>query len=224
MNPIVENRSSPAPDLRRAGSSGFLLQWLLPVQVVADAKGMVGSIIGLVTLLLALVLGLLVWTSYGVYTDQNAEFAVARAGDPAARFRARAIWAGSACTDATSCERRSCARATGSGAARRAASRLTRRRAPICRNIAALLWRPQAGRRSAERAHRDREADFHSGHPDDLADEPTIGQSGAEAAPVRGRRMVGAAVLELWIARARSTRSASPPWRLARSRSRARSS
>ena len=32
-----------------------------------------GSIIGLVTLLLALVLGLLVWTSYGVYTNQNAE-------------------------------------------------------------------------------------------------------------------------------------------------------
>ena len=39
----------------------------------ADAKGTIGSIIGLVTLLLALVLGLLVWTSYGVYTNQNAE-------------------------------------------------------------------------------------------------------------------------------------------------------
>ena len=34
---------------------------------------MLGSIIGLVTMLLALVLGLLVWTSYGVYTNQNAE-------------------------------------------------------------------------------------------------------------------------------------------------------
>jgi hypothetical protein len=45
----------------------------LPVQHVADAKGMIGSIIGLVTLLLALVLGLLVWTSYGVYTNQNTE-------------------------------------------------------------------------------------------------------------------------------------------------------
>jgi len=54
-----------------SGVVGFLLQWLLPLQVVADAKGMVGSIIGLVTLLLALVLGLLVWTSYGVYTNQN---------------------------------------------------------------------------------------------------------------------------------------------------------
>jgi hypothetical protein len=55
-----------------SGLVGFLLQWLLPVQYVADAKGMIGSIIGLVTLLLALVLGLLVWTSYGVYTNQNA--------------------------------------------------------------------------------------------------------------------------------------------------------
>lgn len=54
-----------------SGLLGFLLQWLLPTQHVADAKGMIGSIIGLVTLLLALVLGLLVWTSYGVYTNQN---------------------------------------------------------------------------------------------------------------------------------------------------------
>jgi hypothetical protein len=56
-----------------SGLLGFLLQWLLPVQVVSDGRGMIGSIIGLVTLLLALVLGLLAWTSYGVYTNQNAE-------------------------------------------------------------------------------------------------------------------------------------------------------
>jgi hypothetical protein len=52
---------------------GFLVQRLLPVQYLTDAKGMVGSITGLVILLLALVLGLLVWTSYGVYTTQNTE-------------------------------------------------------------------------------------------------------------------------------------------------------
>jgi hypothetical protein len=46
---------------------------LLPAQHVDDAKGMVGSIGGLVTLLLALVLGLLVWASYGVYTNQSTE-------------------------------------------------------------------------------------------------------------------------------------------------------
>jgi hypothetical protein len=56
-----------------SGLLGFFFQWLLPVQYIADAKGMIGSIIGLVTLLLALVLGLLVWTSYGVYTNQNTE-------------------------------------------------------------------------------------------------------------------------------------------------------
>ena len=56
-----------------SGLLGFFLQWLLPVQYVADTKGVVGSIIGLVTLLLALVLGLLVWSSYGVYANQNTE-------------------------------------------------------------------------------------------------------------------------------------------------------
>jgi hypothetical protein len=56
-----------------SGLLGFFLQWLLPIQDVADANGMIASIIALVTLLLALVLGLLVWTSYGVYTSQNAE-------------------------------------------------------------------------------------------------------------------------------------------------------
>jgi hypothetical protein len=56
-----------------SGLLGFLLQWLLPVQYVADAKGMIGSIIGLVSLLLALVLGLLIWASYGVYSYQNTE-------------------------------------------------------------------------------------------------------------------------------------------------------
>jgi len=52
---------------------GFFLQWLLPVSVVKDAKDMVSSITGLIILLLALVLGLLVWTSYGVYTAQSAQ-------------------------------------------------------------------------------------------------------------------------------------------------------
>jgi hypothetical protein len=56
-----------------SGLVGFLLPRLLPAQYVDDSKGMVGSIGGLVTLLLALVLGLLVWASYGVYTNQNTE-------------------------------------------------------------------------------------------------------------------------------------------------------
>ena len=48
-----------------SGLLGFFVQWLLPAQHFADKNGVNGSIIGLVTLLLALVLGLLVWMSYG---------------------------------------------------------------------------------------------------------------------------------------------------------------
>ena len=72
MNPM--SRTIVVAALTFAGGLvGFLLQLLLPVQAVTEAKGMVGSITGLVILLLALVLGLLVWTSYGVYTTQTAE-------------------------------------------------------------------------------------------------------------------------------------------------------
>jgi hypothetical protein len=56
-----------------SGLFGFVLQWLLPVQDVAGAKEIICSIIGFVTLLLALVLGLLIWTTYGAYTNQNTE-------------------------------------------------------------------------------------------------------------------------------------------------------
>jgi hypothetical protein len=52
---------------------GMLLQWLVPAQVLTDARGSVGAMVGLVTLLLALVLGLLVFTAFSVYTTQQAE-------------------------------------------------------------------------------------------------------------------------------------------------------
>ena len=52
---------------------GVLLQHFLPSQHLSDAKGAITTIQGLVTLLLALVLGLLVWTSYGVYSQQQSE-------------------------------------------------------------------------------------------------------------------------------------------------------
>jgi hypothetical protein len=50
-----------------------LLQHSLPTQHLADAKSAITTIQGLVGLLLALVLGLLVWTSYGVYSQQQSE-------------------------------------------------------------------------------------------------------------------------------------------------------
>jgi hypothetical protein len=78
---------------------GVLLQHLLPAQHVADAKSAITTIQGLVGLLLALVLGLLVWTSYGVYSQQRSEaqtlgsqilqldLALERFGPPADRGR-----------------------------------------------------------------------------------------------------------------------------------------
>jgi hypothetical protein len=56
-----------------SGLAGFLLQGILPAQLVADGKSMVALVAGLVALLLALVLGLVIWSSYGVYSTQVAE-------------------------------------------------------------------------------------------------------------------------------------------------------
>jgi hypothetical protein len=50
-----------------------LLQWFVPVQHLSDAKGVITAVQGLVTSLLAIVLGLLIWTSHGVYAEQQSE-------------------------------------------------------------------------------------------------------------------------------------------------------
>ena len=52
---------------------GMALQLIVPAQVLTDSKGTVGAMVGLITLLLALVLGLLVYTAFTVYTTQQAE-------------------------------------------------------------------------------------------------------------------------------------------------------
>ncbi len=52
---------------------GMLLHLIVPSQVLTDSKGTVGAMVGLVTLLLALVLGLLVFTAFSVFTTQQAE-------------------------------------------------------------------------------------------------------------------------------------------------------
>src|SRR5271157_5811473 len=54
------------------GSIGLLLHRLLPEKhLIGGGKDMVGAVVGLFTLLSALVLGLLIWTAYGVYSGQN---------------------------------------------------------------------------------------------------------------------------------------------------------
>jgi len=52
---------------------GFGLQSLLPDTYVAASKGMIGSVASLDATLLALVLGLLIWTAHGQFTAQLAQ-------------------------------------------------------------------------------------------------------------------------------------------------------
>ena len=54
------------------GSLGLLLHRVLPKEhVTGGGKDMLGAVVGMVTLLSALVLGLLIWTAYGIYAGQN---------------------------------------------------------------------------------------------------------------------------------------------------------
>ena len=54
------------------GAIGFVLQRILPEKYTTGAsRDMIGAVVGLFILLSALVLGLLIWTAYGVYSGQN---------------------------------------------------------------------------------------------------------------------------------------------------------
>jgi len=53
------------------GSLGFILHRVLPEKHMTGGKDMIGAVVGLLTLLSALVLGLLIWTAYGVYAGQS---------------------------------------------------------------------------------------------------------------------------------------------------------
>ena len=54
------------------GAIGLILQRLLPDEFTTGGpRDMIGAVVGLLTLLSALVLGLLIWTAYGVYNGQN---------------------------------------------------------------------------------------------------------------------------------------------------------
>lgn len=55
------------------GTLGLVLQRFLPESLLSGGpKEMIGAVVGLLTLLCALVMGLLIWTAYGVYAGQNA--------------------------------------------------------------------------------------------------------------------------------------------------------
>ncbi len=54
------------------GTLGLVLHRTLPERHrTGGARDMIGAVVGLLTLLSALVLGLLIWTAYGVYAGQN---------------------------------------------------------------------------------------------------------------------------------------------------------
>ncbi len=54
------------------GAVGLILQRILPEKFTTGGpRDMIGAVVGLLTLLSALVLGLLIWTAYGVYGGQN---------------------------------------------------------------------------------------------------------------------------------------------------------
>jgi hypothetical protein len=55
------------------GAVGLILQRSLPEKYASEGpRYMIGAVVGLLTLLSALVLGLLIWTAYGVYSGQKA--------------------------------------------------------------------------------------------------------------------------------------------------------
>ena len=57
-----------------AGLLGLLLQRVLPEHhTTGGSRDMIGAVVGLLTLLCALVTGLLIWTAYGVYAGQNTQ-------------------------------------------------------------------------------------------------------------------------------------------------------
>ena len=60
--------------LSACGVLGLFLQRSLADHHTSDrSRDMIGGVVGLLTLLLALVLGLLIWTAYGVFTTQQNE-------------------------------------------------------------------------------------------------------------------------------------------------------
>jgi hypothetical protein len=56
------------------GALGLVVQRLLPEKhITGGSREMIAAIVGLLTLLCALVTGLLIWTAYGVYSSQNTQ-------------------------------------------------------------------------------------------------------------------------------------------------------
>jgi hypothetical protein len=53
--------------------AGIFVQWLLPASYIVESMSMIGSVVGLVAMLLSVVVGLLVWTSHGLFNAHQAD-------------------------------------------------------------------------------------------------------------------------------------------------------
>ena len=53
--------------------TGILAQWLVTASYIAESRSMITSVVGLVATLLSVVIGLLVWTSYGQFSTQQSD-------------------------------------------------------------------------------------------------------------------------------------------------------
>ena len=79
---------------------GFGVRLLLPATYVAESSGMIGSLVGLVATLLALVLGLLIWTSHGVFTAQQSQLELIAHSIARLHFKLKAYGAEATSADA----------------------------------------------------------------------------------------------------------------------------
>jgi hypothetical protein len=72
------------------GAIGLELQRRLPESFTTGGpRDMTGAVVGLMTLLLALVLGLLIWTAYGVFSTQKTSIGSCATPSPKGRYLAR---------------------------------------------------------------------------------------------------------------------------------------
>ena len=53
--------------------TGILVQWLLTASYMAESRSMITSVVELVATLLSVVIGLLIWTSYGQFNTQQSD-------------------------------------------------------------------------------------------------------------------------------------------------------
>ena len=87
------------------GLAGLFLQSFLPEKHTTDrSRDMLAAIVGLISLLLALVLGTLIGSAYSFYSTQKSEMENSRGSLTPTGSVARAIWAGGRAAEVSASE------------------------------------------------------------------------------------------------------------------------